>query len=338
MSETAKSTARARRLKTWSRLGDLGRAPTEYEIVTHGMNHTASLETPLEMGLHNFGNQWIVRHRDGVPLRVDGWDGFRDPDALTYRKYNQQQDAAETFVDEAIEEYAVRQARDHGLGAAWREALKDLLATQRYPVHGLQMLACYVAQMAPSSYMTNCATFQAADELRRVQRIAYRTKQLALAHPGHGFGVGERARWEKGEGWQPVRRAVEQILVVYDWDEAFAALCLVVKPAYDEVFLRQLARAARAAGDELDALLCDNLFQDAARARRWSAALARFAVERRADNRAVLAGYVAKWAPAADAIAGAGAALFQAHGCDMGADFQAAAHEALAALHEQAGL
>ena len=41
------------------------------------------------------------------------------------------------------------------------------------------MRAAYVAQMAPSSRITNCASFQTGDEMRRVQRIAYRTVQLA---------------------------------------------------------------------------------------------------------------------------------------------------------------
>ncbi len=41
------------------------------------------------------------------------------------------------------------------------------------------MRAAYVAQMAPSSRITNCASFQTGGEMRRVQRIAYRTVQLA---------------------------------------------------------------------------------------------------------------------------------------------------------------
>jgi hypothetical protein len=42
---------RRERAKTWSRLGNLGRVPTEYEIVTHGMNHTATPWYPLRIRL-----------------------------------------------------------------------------------------------------------------------------------------------------------------------------------------------------------------------------------------------------------------------------------------------
>ena len=49
MGETRKDAARGR-LRTWSALGELGRTPTEYEIVTHAMNHTTTRPLPLEMG------------------------------------------------------------------------------------------------------------------------------------------------------------------------------------------------------------------------------------------------------------------------------------------------
>lgn len=32
--------SRSRGLKTWSAFGNLGRRPTEYEVLTHNMNHT----------------------------------------------------------------------------------------------------------------------------------------------------------------------------------------------------------------------------------------------------------------------------------------------------------
>jgi toluene monooxygenase system protein E len=328
---------RARRLRTWSRLGNLGRIPTEYEIVTHGMNYTTSRPTALEAGPHTFGNRWIAEHRDAVAVRVDSWDGFRDPDEITYRKYNKHQDAAEAFVDQALAEYGERRDIDRGHSARWLEALGVLLTPQRYPVHGLQMVAAYVAQMAPSSYITNAAAFQAADELRRVQRIAYRTRQLDLAHPALGFGRTERKTFETHERWQGVREAIERLLVAFDWDEAFTALELVIKPAYDEIFLRQLAEVCRRAGDELDALVLDGLWQDTERARRWSTALARFALSR-ADNRGAFARHLERWRPLASNLLRDGSELLAAHG---GGDPAAIAHQgehALAELHARAGL
>jgi toluene monooxygenase system protein E len=331
------SGARARRLRTWSRLGNLGRVPTEYEIVTHGMNYTTTLQTPLEAGPHTFGNRWIAEHRDAVAVRVASWDGFRDPDEITYRKYNKRQDAAEAFIDHALEDYGERRDIDRGHSARWLDALGVLLTPQRYPVHGLQMLAAYVAQMAPSSYITNAAAFQAADELRRVQRIAYRTKQLDLAHPARGFGRTERGTFETHERWQGAREAIERLLVAFDWDEAFTALELAIKPAYDEIFLRQLAEVCRRAGDELDALILDSLWQDAERARRWSTALVRFALAQ-GDNCAAFERHLTHWRPFARKVLRDGAALLAAHSDGDPSAIVEAGEHALGELHARAGL
>jgi len=328
---------RPRRPPTWSRLGDLDRAPTEYEIVTHGMNHTTSFATPLEAGPHAFGNRWLAAHRDAVAVRLDAWDGFRDPDELTYRTYSKQQDAAEAFVDQALEDYGDRRAADRRHGPRWLFALGTLLTPQRYPVHGLQMLAAYVAQMAPSSYVANAAAFQAADELRRVQRIAYRTRQLDLAHPALGFGRTERSTFETHPRWQAARAAIEALLVAFDWDEAFTALELVIKPAYDEIFVRQLAEACRRAGDELDALVLGSLWQDAERARRWSTALVRFALSR-ADNRDAFEHHVARWRPLASKLLREGAELLATHGGGDAAAIARSGEHALDELHARAGL
>jgi toluene monooxygenase system protein E len=329
--------ARARRLRTWSRLGNLGRVPTEYEIVTHGMNYTTSLGSPLEAGPHTFGNRWITEHRDAVAVRVDSWGGFRDPDEITYRKYNKRQDAAEAFVDHALEDYGERRDIDRGHSARWLEALGVLWTPQRYPAHGLQMLAAYVAQMAPSSYITNAAAFQAADELRRVQRIAYRTRQLDLAHPALGFGRTERTTFETHERWQGAREAIERLLVAFDWDEAFTALELAIKPAYDEIFVRQLAEVCRRAGDELDALVLDSLWQDAERARRWSTALVRFALSR-ADNRGAFERHLERWRPLASKLIHDGAELLATHGGGDPGTIARSGEDALAELHVRAGL
>ncbi len=313
---------RRRAKRTWSALGELGRTPSEYEVVTHGMNHTSTRPLPLEMGPDTFGNQYLIAHQRQIALRVDDWNAFRDPDEVTYRKFNRMQDEAETFVDRVIEEYAGQRQADLDHTPAWLEALGLLLTPQRYPVHGLQMLAAYVQQLAPSSYLGNAAAFQTADELRRVQRLAQRTRQLQLAHPRRGFGERDLERWETDPLWQGARRGIERALVARDWDEAFVALNLSIKPAFDAVYLAGLARVARQHGDQADALLLDNLTLDSQRSARWSEALVRFAVASQADNAEKLRRMLAAWRPLADEVLGIGGAALSrcsADGRDAGA-------------------
>ena len=183
----------------------------------------------------------------------------------------------------------------------------------RYLGHGLQMLSAYVQQLAHSSYIANCAAFQTADQLRRVQRVAYRTRQLADAHPGRGFGSGERTTWQTDADWQPVRQAIERLLVCYDWDQAFVGLNLVVKPVADELFLKVFADLAREHGDHFDALIAENLFLDAQRSRRWTIAACLAMVEADVGNAKVLRETLARWYPTGQTMIESASRLLARH-------------------------
>jgi hypothetical protein len=303
---------RTRRTKTWSSFGQLGRKPNEYEIVTHAMNHTVGA-TPLEMGPDVHGNQWLAKHRDSSALKVAKLDAFRDPDQMTYRKYTQALDEQETYVDGLLQHYSEVQACDAALDPAALDLLATALTPSRYLGHGLQMISAYVQQLAHSSYIANCAAFQTADQLRRVQRVAYRTRQLADAHPQRGFGSAERKLWEGDADWQPTREAIERLMLAFDWDQAFVGLNLVVKPVVDELFLKTFAEVAREHGDELDTLIADNLYLDAQRSRRWTADACRAMTEADAGNAAMLRERLAQWRPRGQAIVESGSRLLARH-------------------------
>lgn len=303
MSEQPQRTARRR---TWSGLGDVRRMPSEYEIVTHDTNYTTrrNRDAALEQNPSSVANLWFLTYRDRSPLRADDWLGFRDPDEVTYRGYVTAQAQQETVVAGILDEYAAA-GRDGALAPGWRATLAALFTPLRFPLHGLQMCAAYLAQMAPSSYITNCAAFSAADLLRRVSLVAYRTRELERRFPGLGAGSGDRRRWEADSAWQGTRKAVELALIAYDWAESFAAVNLVLRPTLEDVWLRQLGEVAMANGDDQTWLLLSSLQADAQRCRRWSAALARYAIDCRAENAEVLRRWIDVWAPRADdAVAG----------------------------------
>jgi toluene monooxygenase system protein E len=304
MTSSTAGSSRRRAQKTWSAFGDLGRKPTEYEVVTHKLNHTMR-EPPLELSPDAHGNAWLRRHRDGMRLSVPDWDAFRDPDQMTYRKYVKIQDDNETHIDGVFREYSGFPGPDH-LSA---DFLQVCSTPTRYLAHGLQMMSAYLQQLAPSSYIGNCAAFQTGDHLRRIQRIAYRTRQLDLACPARAFGKTERREWEERPEWQGMRKGVERLLVTFDWDDAFVGLNLVVKPLSDEIMLRQFATVARDLGADLDASLADNLFLDASRSRRWSAALCRFAIAASAGNREHLDTLLSKWRSYGEDILATGSRL-----------------------------
>ena len=290
----------ARTQKTWSLLGDVRRKPSTYEVTAARFHyHFRKEPAPFELDPGMPLNRWYLEYREGSPFQVDDWEGFRDPHKLTYKDYVALQHDHETYLDLLIDthEAAGSVAR---LDPAWVATLRALFVPLRFPLHVLQMTGLYVGQMAPSAFITNAANFSAADEMRRVQRIAYWTKVLANAH-GDELATTELARgaWEDDPAWQPLRRACEQLLVTHDWGEAFAARNLAVKPALDALLNSQLAALARRNSDEFLALLFTEFQVDSQRSQDWSSALVSYALEHRPELREVLNGLLGTWQPRA---------------------------------------
>ncbi|WP_083906371.1 hypothetical protein [Mycobacterium sp. JS623] len=249
------------------------------------------------------------RNREGSALQARGWDQFADPRRTTYRIYTQLQDGREDVVDGLLREIDDA-AYDTELDDEWVGFLDRWYSPLRFPVHGLQMLAAYVAQMAPSSRITNCASFQAGDEMRRVQRIAYRTVQLAGPPFDDEAAARQRAAWEEAAAFQPLRELIERALVAYDWGESFIVTDAVIKPRIDRLVNQDIAGTlATANGDPILTSIYFSLDEDARWHREWTAALMRHMVDDNAANAEVVSDWIEKWSPLAsealEALAGA---------------------------------
>ncbi|MBO0819545.1 MAG: aromatic/alkene monooxygenase hydroxylase subunit beta [Nocardiopsaceae bacterium] len=290
-----------RPLRTWS-IADAGRRrPTEYEIVTKKFHyHFGRQPAPFDLDPGSAINQWYLKHREGSPLRADDWEGFSDPAQLNYRRYIALQHDREIYAERVVDSF---EALDHdaNLDPAWVAVLARLYLPARFAFHVLQIVSLYVGQLGPSAAITNASFFQAADELRALQWIAYRARSLSEAHgPELADGNVTRGIWEDDPAWQPARETLETLLLAYDWGEAFTALNLVVKPALDAFFKERLADAAASRGDGLTAQLLRESGVDSARSREWTSALETYATAQRAENEPVLRDWKEKWRPAAD--------------------------------------
>lgn len=328
------------RPKTWSLLGDVKRRPTPYEAVTAKFHyHFRRQPAPFELDTQSPINQWYLRYREGSPFQVEDWEGFRDPQRLTYKDYVSRQHDREVHTDLLIDEHESAESLA-GLSSAWVATLRQLVVPLRFPLHVLQMTGSYVAQMAPSSFITNCANFQAADEMRRIQRLAYWTKALSLTH-GEDLASTESARsaWEQEPAWQPLRRALEELLVARDWGEAFVALNLAMKPTADALVNGQLVTLARRNGDDLLGALCMEFRHDSERSREWSAALVQYAVAQRPELKETVQEWLGAWLPKAHEAATGLTSLFESAPNPLPADeLLTAAGDELRAFHEACGL
>lgn len=326
--------ASRRKQQTWSLLGEVKRRPSVYEVTAAKFNYHFRREpAPFEMDPRAGINVWYLQHREGSAFNVPDWEGFRDPAKLTYADYVTLQHDRETYVDLLIDHHEAA-GSVAVLDPGWVDTLRRVFVPLRFPLHVLQMTSVYVAQMAPSAYIINCANFQAADEMRRIQRVAYVTRMLANAH-GDDLAATATARdaWERGEAWQPLREALERMLGVHDWGEAFVVLNLVMKPLVDAVVNHELAALAAAHGDEFLALLLAEFQRDGARSRDWTTALVRYAAAQDPATADVVDAWRAIWQPLGDRAVEALAGQFAAAPRPVpGADVLAAAQARQQAL------
>ena len=275
--------------KTYWHLGADRRMPSDYEIVTSRLlYHVARGGFALELPTSDFH----ARHQAGSALVSQRWDDFADPRATTYTKYVDLQRDRESYVGQLLASIEDTDY-DRNLGGEWTGSLGRTLSALRFACHGLQMVAAYVGHMAPSGRIAVAAAFQCGDEIRRVQRLAYRVAQLARLRPE--IVADGRALWQSDPAWQPLRRAVEKLLVTYDWGEALVALNVCVKPWVDDVYLTQLAATADSSRDHIDAQILRSLFEDCAWHRAWTDALLALAIADRPENRDVVARWTETW-------------------------------------------
>jgi len=287
--------------KTYSRLATGRRVPLEYELVSTDLHYNYPLR--FELAPNNPVVAWYYKHREGSALRADDWETFADPRRTTYRGYTQLEDGREDVIDGLLREIDDT-AYDSHLDEEWVGFLDRWYSPMRFPVHGLQMLAAYIAQMAPASRITNCGAFQAADEVRRLQRIAYRTVQLGGAPLAPEAGRRHQTSWEDAVAFQPLRALVERALVTYDWGEAFTVTNAVIKPRLDRLLNQELAGTlATANGDPILASIHFSLDEDARWHRAWTAALLRHLINDTPSNADAVSAWLDKWQPlASDAL------------------------------------
>jgi toluene monooxygenase system protein E len=288
MSDPAEIKDRSAQKTYWHFLSQR-RIPSDYEIVS-----SALLYHPAKGFSVNLPSvEW--RQRYGASLTEVDWEAFSDPRETTYASYVARQARSECLTHGLLEQLE---------SATHDEALLGFLSSfvfpLRFPLHALQMVAAYVGHLAPASKIAIAAAFQAADELRRIEHIAYRMGICRQALPR--VSEDARATWQSEPAWQPLRRAVERLLVTYDWGEAFYALEFCIKAALDSWVMVDIPQRAGRLGDPLLAPVFHSLNEDCQWHRAWSKSLLE-RIQASPANRALIEAWERQWSPmAAEAI------------------------------------
>jgi toluene monooxygenase system protein E len=276
--------------RTYLPLEELRRKPTDYDVTTTGLLYYPArgfeVETPV----------WrhYVEYQRGGMLRSSRWEEFEDPAHFTYSAYIAERRDQEAFLDRLLERPALPVPGE-------LEPLLGLLSALRFPLHGLQMVAAYVGALAPSGRISVAAAFQAADQLRGIQRLCQ-----WLARSGKAAALldaGGREIWQQSPAFQPLRRVIEELLVSYDWGEALIVLNGIIKPIFDRLWFDHLAGVAERHQDEILEKILSSLADDARWHEAWFVSFAQVALSSEPANALAIRQSIDKHRPrVADAV------------------------------------
>jgi toluene monooxygenase system protein E len=270
--------------RTYQCLEGLRTKPTDYQITSTSLLYYVDrgFEVNTPVWQHYVSAQ--VRGK----LQGSRWDSFEDPAHLTYAAYVAERRDQEAFLDRLLE----RPARQ--LSPALSPLL-GLLSALRFPLHGMQMVGAYVGALAPSGRITMAAAFQAADELRCIQRTCQWLSRSGT--PAAQLDALGRELWQQAPAFQPLRRLIEELLVTYDWGMALVGLNGVLKPVLNRLWFEQVANVAERENDEILEKILNSLGDDGRWHETWFIEFSRTAQALHLDNARVMNERVAELRP-----------------------------------------
>lgn len=152
------------------------------------------------------------------------------------------------------------------LPAQWRAVLASVVVPLRHYESGAQLVTVAGARFAYGTSLEQCCTFAAFDRIGNAQMLS----RVGIAmSSGAGDQLGNAKReWLDGAHLQPLRRLVEEIMVVDDWAEGLLAVDLVDSLAYPLVY-SGLDEAALLGGAGAYSLFAQHLTGWFADQRKW---------------------------------------------------------------------
>ncbi|GJF03834.1 phenol 2-monooxygenase [Pseudonocardia sp. D17] len=191
------------------------------------------------------------------------------------------------------------------LPEAWRSVLGSVVIPLRHYESGCQLVSVTGARFAHGTSLAQCCTFAAFDRIGNAQMLS----RVGIAVAG---GVGDvlttaKQEWLDGAHLQPLRRLVEEIMVVDDWAEGLLAIDHVDSLLFPAMYsgLDEKALLGGAGAYSLVAQYLTTWFADQ---RRWLDALVaawRGDPEHGPSNTEHLDRIAATWRPRAEEAVGA---------------------------------
>lgn len=290
----------------------------------------ATLDLQSEVNFH-YLPLWDRHHqlydRQRTAVVMNDWYAFKDPRQFYYGSYvaarARQQETAERQL-----EFVARKQLLSELDAAERARLVFALLPLRHVEWAANANNCQITAYAWGNAVAQTTMFHTMDRLGLAQYLS-RIGLLLDGNSGDAL-LQARSAWLEHADWQPLRRLVENQMVMSDWFELFIAQNLVLDGLiYPLVYQRFDAKLAARSGPGLS--LCLEFFAHwYDETQRWVDATVKTAASESAANASVLS---ASYRSARDACSDALRPWLEHL---FGADADAELTAALSALNQRA--
>jgi methane monooxygenase component A beta chain/propane monooxygenase small subunit len=282
-----------------------GRRLSEYEAVIC-YSHP-DMNTGYDAG------DWTFRGMDGrltldptnTRLRHPDWLEYRDPSKLWQRTYIKMQTGQEQTIQAAMDG-AERNGSLAEIDPTWLSLLARYYEGFAFLEWGVFRAYASVVREAYGDTLTMAYGFTAMDHIRHQQAIALYSLELDEDAGSYQEGLG-RAAWLDDPVYQAARRVVERLIVCTDWAETVVVTNLLLDALLTNfVVSKFFRRLAPLHGDPVTAVISITAENDRARNLAGAIELVKMATAEQdsegrpvpaAENRAVIQGWIDRWAP-----------------------------------------
>lgn len=222
---------------------------------------------------------------------MEDWYAFRDPRQYYYNTYTLTRARQQETVEGAFSFVESRGLHLTVPGDVLDEAL-SLLVPLRHAVWGANQNNVLVAGYGFGTTFTQPCLYYGMDCLGVAQYLS----RIGLLFGGTQALASGKSAWTEDEVWQPLRRLVEDMMIVRDPFELFIAQDVALDGLlYPVVFEHVIDNILSPKGATPVSMLCQFMVEWSAETQKWADSVVKIAAAESRENSAVLAEWFTHW-------------------------------------------
>lgn len=255
----------------------------------------ATLDVQPMVNFH-YRPYWDPEHELYDPRRtaigMADWYAFKDPRQFYYGTWTitraKQQDNAERNFGFVEKRELLGQMSEE-----WRKKVASVLLPLRHAEYAANLNNCNIAAYGYGTAMTQTGAFAMMDHLGTAQYLS-RIGLLLDGNTGDAL-ADAKGQWMTDDTWQPLRRMVEDLLVVEDWFELYTAQNFVLDGLLYPMIYDRFDLAVSEHGGSTLTMLTTFMVDWFAESSRWVDAYMKTAAAESSANKALLEQWCGHW-------------------------------------------